>query len=178
MKTQQLIHDSTKYDGSLHYRYPVEVISQSENHLAVYRGPEVRLESYRGVFNSGFQALSIYFANAYYNVTVAWQPDWEPRMHYVNIATPASWNAERIQWTDMDLDLIIRAENGEIIIDDEDEFDEHIVKFTYPKPLIDTCRNELEKIHAAMVRRDGIFDREIFDWRPGALLRPEFLAAM
>ncbi|MBT3273904.1 MAG: DUF402 domain-containing protein [Spirochaetales bacterium] len=160
-------HHTTKYDGSLHYRFPVEIIGTDEDTLIVYRGPDQLLETYRGNFTANMHSLQIFYRKFYHNIAIAWNRDWTPRMHYVNIATPADWNNERVTAVDMDLDLILKPDRHDVIVDDEHEFDKHIDLFHYPAELIEACRKELERLHAAMTSRKGIYDTRIFSWRPG-----------
>ncbi len=170
---KDFLHHTTKYDGSLHYRFPVEIVSADEDTLIVYRGPDEEIHSYRGSFPTETHALLLYYRNHYHNIFIAWNRDWTPLMHYVNIATPASWNGEKVTAVDMDLDLIRRSGEDEVIIDDENEFSTHKDLFGYPQNLITSCREELDRLYSAMTARKGIYDDRIFSWRPGDMVDAE-----
>ena len=78
---------------------------------------------------------------------------------------------------DLDLDLIRRVAQRDILIDDEDEFEAHIGEYAYPDDLVAVCRWELERVRRAMEEGRGPLSDEAFDWRPGdeldeALLLP------
>ena len=125
-----MLLDTTKYDESLHYRFAVEPVYRGEDTLAVYRGPDGMLESYRGTLRAKEHVLIVFYSNQYYNVAIHWNHDWSPLMHYVNIATPATWDDERVTAIDLDLDVIRVARDGRILIHDEDEFAEHAVSMS------------------------------------------------
>ena len=170
-----MLHHTTKYDGTIHYRFPVDVVHESGDVIVVYRAHGVRMHSYRGTFSSDWHSLFFFYADRYHNVAVAWMPDWTPRLHYVNIATPASWADGTLSAVDLDLDLILQARDGQIILDDEDEFQEHIDVFGYPQHLVRTCRNETSRIEQAMKERRGVFSDAAFEWRPGDDVDPLML---
>lgn len=170
-----IIHHTTKYDGSIHYRYPVEIIAQTDTAIAVFVAANVPLHSYRGDFRTTMHILQLFFADVYHNISIAWEYDWSPRMHYVNIATPATWNDGRVTAIDLDLDLILKPETDKIILDDEDEFTAHIDRFGYPDELIRRCRAEVDRLWPAMEARTGVFGHDIFHWRPEDDLDPASL---
>jgi protein associated with RNAse G/E len=174
---RSIIQHTTKYDGTIHYRFPAEVVAESEEALALYRKPGVPFESYRDNRIGENHMLILFYQNRYHNVEIAWKADWEPAMHYLNIASPAEWDRVVVTAVDLDLDLIRRA-TGEILIDDEDEFELHIERFHYPKELIDRCRSELERLHIAMQERRGILSDQIFDWRPAGTVHESLLTAV
>ena len=163
-------HHTTKYDGSLHYQFDAEIVESSENAIVIYRGTGVKVRSYRGELLSETQLVVFFYGDRYHNVVIVWNSDWTPKMHYVNIALPARWNGERVSAVDMDLDIVRKASTGEMFVDDEDEFAQHIDKFGYSDDLIEKCRSEVTRIQGAMKGRQGIFSDEIFRWRPGAAI--------
>ena len=162
---RSIIHHTTKYDGTIHYRYQVEVVAESKETIALYRKPGVEVESYRGKGVGQNHMLILFYKNRYHNVVISWNADWLPDMHYLNITSPAEWDTRSVSSVDLDLDLIRRA-TGEVFVDDEDEFEQHIDRFHYPKELVDRCRGELARLQVAMQERRGILSDRIFDWRP------------
>ena len=69
---------------------------------------------------------------------------------YANISTPAylqchkELRSERLIWIDLDLDLIV-LEDFSALVDDEDEFLEHIGLMNYPNWLVKKARNGLAR---------------------------------
>lgn len=76
---------------------------------------------------------------------------------YVDMSTEIGWLRMRHGWevnsVDMDLDVIRSIKHG-VFIDDEDEFDEHIVKFEYPAALTAEMRETAQQVYQQV--RDGI----------------------
>lgn len=161
-----MLLNTTKYDGSLHYRFMTQTVYEDSDTLAVYRGADEEIHSYRGSFTADNHMLNIFFATRYHNIVIMWNRDWTPHMHYVNIATPATWNESRVTAVDMDLDIIRRAGEERVILDDEDEFEHHTGVMEYPEELVDRCLREAEAIRRRVIHRQGIFDNRVFQWRP------------
>lgn len=159
---------STKYDGSLHYRYPATLVREDQNLLVLYMRPGTPIESYRGAMVAESHSLQFYWANRDYNLHVNWYADWRPRTHYINIATPAAWHDGTLRFVDLDLDVIWRATSGEVILDDEDEFAEHQARFGYPADLIARARGGGDEVRDLIARRIYPFDGSLHAWRPDA----------
>jgi protein associated with RNAse G/E len=159
---------STKYDGSLHYRYPSTLVRAEQNLLMLYIGPGTPVESYRGSMIGENHSLQLYWTDRHYNLHVSWYADWRPRIHYVNVATPATWHDGTLRFVDLDLDVIWRAATGEVILDDEDEFAEHQVRFGYPADLIARARDSGDEVREMIARRIYPFDGSLHAWRPDA----------
>ncbi len=158
---------STKFDGSLHYRFPVSVVERRDTMLAIWIHAGEQLESYRGVRRATSHYLGLYWTDRHYNVEALFHPDWRPKRYYVNIASPADWSDGTLRLIDLDLDLIMPAEAGEPMVDDEDEFEAHQVRWGYPPELVARCRQTCEAVADEMRRRTGLFDGRLFQWRPG-----------
>ena len=89
-------------------------------------------------------------------------------MHYVNIATPATWDDGTLRFVDLDLDVIWRADSGEVILDDEDEFALHQVRFGYPSDLIEQARRSGEEVRELIARSAST--RSTAAYSPGGLM--------
>ena len=162
-----LVH-STKYDGSLHYRYATTLVREDANLLMLYMAPGTSVESYRGGGIAEQHHLQLYWSDRPYNLHVSWYADWRSRMHYVNIATPAVWSADRLSFIDLDLDVIWRSGTDEVILDDEDEFALHQVRYGYPSDLIERSRRASDEVRQLIAQRSYPFDGSLHAWRPHA----------
>ncbi len=158
---------SRKYDGSLHYRFPVTPVEERDGLLAVWLRAGERLDSYRGSRTTTSHYLCLYWTDRYCNVEALFHPDWRPKRYYVNIATPADWSDGTLRCVDLDLDLIMPHDAADPVVDDEDEFVLHSAKWSYPADLIATCRETCEAVAERMRRNAPPFDGRLFDWRPG-----------
>jgi hypothetical protein len=72
---------------------------------------------------------------------------------YVDIATPPRWDGAVARTVDLDLD-VIRLVDGEVYVDDEDEFAEHQVAFGYPSDVVARALASSDRVHTAV--RDAL----------------------
>jgi hypothetical protein len=68
---------------------------------------------------------------------------------YVDMTTPAVWEGATLRAVDLDLD-VVKGFNGRVIVDDEDEFADHQVRFGYPPEVVEAARASCEQVHAAV----------------------------
>lgn len=156
---------STKYDGSHHYRYLMEVVAVEPDRLLAFSPAGTPMDSYRGRFPARDHVLNVHLRDRDWNLTVHWQADWAPRSHYVNIALPSTWDDGTLRFVDLDLDVIWRAD-GLLVLDDEDEFDEHRVRWGYPQEVVDRCWAAVAEVKALIEKRAAPFDGNLYYWRP------------
>jgi hypothetical protein len=64
---------------------------------------------------------------------------------YVDMCTVARWSGREVSMVDLDLDVILRAD-GNLILDDEDEFDEHRVALGYPDDVVRLARDSSREV--------------------------------
>ena len=166
-----ILHDTTKYDGSLHYRFESEVIDETETSLLLYSPPGIPMESYKGSHRPQRHVLTLFCKDHYHNYCVMWNKDWSPHIHYINILLPPRWDQTKVQAVDMDLDVLRPAEESTVYVDDEDEFELHKEKFRYPQDIIQRCVQEKEAMVKALQASKGILSKEAFRWRPGASVK-------
>lgn len=163
-----MLAHSTKYDGSLHYRYPTRLVHQEPELLVVYAGSGTIINGYRHVDFAGTQhSLGLLWPDRHYNLWVKWEPDWTPACQYVNIATPASWDHGMFRFIDLDLDLIHEPDTAEPRLDDADEFERHAKTFGYPADLVARCWAAVDEVRDLFAGRVWPFDGSLYHWRPG-----------
>lgn len=80
-----------------------------------------------------------------------------PVKTYVDIATPPFWDVLVLRSTDLDLDVAIGVD-GEVWVEDEDEFAEHQVAYGYPADVIATAQASCVRVHAMMLAGATPFD--------------------
>ena len=84
--------------------------------------------------------------------------------HFVDVATPPVWSSEnRYEMVDLDLDLA-RAQNGDVHVEDEDEFEIHQIKYGYTEEMIDRAVQETALIVAALKNREEPFFETAAEW--------------
>lgn len=86
-------------------------------------------------------------------------PDGGPVTVYVDVTTPPRWDGGTVHTVDLDLD-VIRRPGGEVVVDDEDEFEEHRVAFGYPGHVVvtarETCARLVVDVTAGRAPYDGL----------------------
>ena len=72
---------------------------------------------------------------------------------YVDVTTPAVWNSDaHVTVIDLDLDIVLRRD-GHLYLDDEDEFEDHLVEYAYPEDLIRSARRTASELMDAVAAR-------------------------
>ena len=99
---------------------------------------------------------------------------------YVDIATPGRWDGTVLRAVDLDLDVIrmtdplpasvyAEAEKagrvaGEVFVDDEDEFAEHQVAYSYPADVVESAQASCDRVVAAVRARQAPYDGTARPW--------------
>jgi hypothetical protein len=139
-----------KYDGSLHWHSVLRRLGEDEHGLWLGWGRNHRMA--RGA------EPPITLDEAF--VQLIRREDWwcgsfnaAPRNTevYCDITTVAAWTApDEISLIDLDLDVLRFRDGTPPLIDDEDEFLEHQVRYSYPPEVIASARTTADKLLAAV----------------------------
>ena len=141
-----------KYDESLHWHQWMEWLGEDE--YGVWLGGRVGAVSQRG------EGLKLTAEEAH--VQLFPRDKWftaifndAPRMTeiYCDITTPVEFSDDRVTMIDLDLDVIKRRD-GSVLVDDEDEFAEHQVKFGYPAEIIEQAQASCDWLVGAVVNEE------------------------
>ena len=76
---------------------------------------------------------------------------------YVDMTTPPVWDGRTVRAVDLDLD-VIRMQSGWVVVDDEDEFEEHQVELGYPDDVIALAERTRDRVHAAVLDETSPYD--------------------
>jgi hypothetical protein len=68
-----------------------------------------------------------------------------PLFVYVDVTAPPYWHGTTLHAVDLDLDVVRRAD-GEVFVDDEDEFADHQVQFGYPPDVVREARSSADRL--------------------------------
>ena len=82
---------------------------------------------------------------------------------YVDITAPVTWSGSVVTAIDLDLD-VVRLSDGEVFVDDEDEFAEHQVEFEYPAEVIAAARASGDRVHALVAGERAPYDGSHVAW--------------
>ena len=164
-----------KWDGSLNRRATLEVLDDGPEGLWAWMPRGTLVE--RADASYAYPCDAVAFAPAGEH----WQATWLFDHHtglYVDLALPARLEGDRLVAVDLDLD-VVRRRDGTVEVLDRDEFDDHRVRFGYPRDLVD----RIEAVAADVADRvalgrppftvspaDGRLDRAIAERRAGSRL--------
>ncbi len=137
----------TKWGGGRHWEFPVTVLGVDA--LGVWCGAPVgtRLERPGAAFTSEFGWVTLFptgrpWAASYYDSAA------QRIAVYVDVTTPAVWTGSEVTMVDLDLDVIV-TRDGDLLLDDEDEFIEHQVTLGYPPEIVELARDSADQLMAA-----------------------------
>jgi hypothetical protein len=83
---------------------------------------------------------------------------------YVDICSPPVWTSDdRVEAFDLDLDVAI-AQDGTLSVLDEDEFDDHRVRYSYPDELVVGAQAATEYVVRSIENGHGPFGGVAKDW--------------
>lgn len=167
---------STKYDGSLHYAFPLMSVAQAPGLRVAWQEPGAPMRSYRGDGLTQHHSLHFYWSDLPFNLTVMWRPGWVARSLYVNIATPATWDDDLVRFVDLDLDVSLQHQAQGPVVEDRDEFEERRVAWGYPPDLVARAETSVERVLDLFRRRHRPFCPTLFDWRPDRPLPADCMA--
>lgn len=93
---------------------------------------------------------------------------------YIDVTTPPVWDGGVLRAVDLDLDVIRLTEHhhrgpvagraGEVVVDDEDEFEEHRVAFGYPATVVEAARLSCDRLVAAVRAGTAPYDGTHLRW--------------
>jgi hypothetical protein len=83
---------------------------------------------------------------------------------YVDMTTPPVWDGSTVRAVDLDLD-VIRGLDGDVVVDDEDEFAEHRVAFGYPPEVVVLAEASRDRVRAAVLEEHAPYDGSHQRWQ-------------
>ncbi len=144
-----------KYGGSLHWHHHARVLGEDEH--GVWVGCPSGMIAQRGhepptVFE--FASVILFPRDAWW--TAAFNAPPHKAEIYCDITTVPVRGDDRITMVDLDLD-VLRMRDGRLILDDEDEFAEHQVRYAYPGEIIRQAERSAAWLMEAVGSRTGPF---------------------
>ncbi|MEU6408583.1 DUF402 domain-containing protein [Microbispora sp. NPDC046933] len=144
-----------KYGGSLHWHHHARVLGEDEH--GVWAGCPSGMIAQRGhepptVFE--FASVILFPRDAWW--TAAFNAPPHKAEIYCDITTVPVRGDGRITMADLDLD-VLRMRDGRLILDDEDEFAEHQVRYAYPEEIIRQAERSAAWLMEAVGARTGPF---------------------
>lgn len=82
---------------------------------------------------------------------------------YVDMTTVPRWHGRTLRAVDLDLD-VVEALDHSVHVDDQDEFDEHRVAWSYPREVVDLAMATRDLVRTAVSGRMPPFDGRSAAW--------------
>ncbi len=152
-----------KYPDRLHWRHDMVRLGEDEHGIWVglHKGGTVQ-RGHEPARRHPHDMVSVIAEDAWF--IPIFSPT-DPRFRlYVDICTPPIWTSnDRIEAFDLDLDVAV-APGGSVSVLDEDEFDEHRAKYSYPEELVVGARTATERVLRAVESAQSPFNGVADDW--------------
>jgi protein associated with RNAse G/E len=142
---------ATKYDGVAHWIQPFRVVSDDGQLLVTEYRARTPIFTSRGEFRSPYDSRVYFWRERWFNVFRLSRPGCALALWYCNVTTPPRLDGTHLSYVDLDLDVAVRPD-GCIDLLDEDEFEEHQVKYRYPAAIVSHARQAAMEV-AGLARR-------------------------
>jgi uncharacterized protein len=154
----------TKYDGSLHWHMTARYLGEDEHGIwlgapartPVQRGsepPVILMEPWVELVPDGLWWTATFNA-----------PPARTEI-YCDIGTPPRWpHPAEVTMADLDLDVLRRREDQQVLIVDQDEFAEHQVRYQYPAEVISQAEQAAAWLDDAISTRTEPFGSHYLTW--------------
>jgi len=160
-----------KWGGGRHYEFTMSRLGEDEHGVWLGAPPRTTIWRPGATFPSSTEWVTC-FARA-----AGWTASFYPREEhdmaaYVDITTPPSWSRDEergldvVAMVDLDLDVVLRV-NGELLIDDADEFEEHRQSLGYPKDVVAVAESTTAAVFASIAAGDEPFPSVGQAWLAG-----------
>jgi hypothetical protein len=165
-----------KWGGGRHYEFAMSRLGEDEHGvwLGAPGGTTFRRPGY--AFTASVERVCCFAQDAGW--TAAFLPrDRHDIATYVDITTVPVWTrdgaSDVVSMIDLDLDVVLGVD-GSLLIDDEDEFEEHQVSLAYPAEIVALARSTTTAVFDAITAGDEPFHSIGQSWLAGyaATLRP------
>ncbi|GAA2307390.1 DUF402 domain-containing protein [Streptomyces violaceusniger] len=125
-----------KYDGTLHWNLRMRRLGEDDHGVWLgLPGGGVMRKGYGPMVSIACAHVVLIPRDAWW--TAAFNAPPRETEIYCDIATPAEWrSSHEVSMVDLDLDVLRKRTDGSTLMDDEDEFAEHQVRYGYPADVI------------------------------------------
>lgn len=123
-----------KFDGSLHWHHPGRYLGEDE--YGRWVGCEAGTIGRRGYEPEvvwEFAFVILFPRDAWW--TAAFNAEPKTTRVYCDVTTTPRWHGDEVTAIDLDLD-VLRFDDGRTVLDDQDEFLEHQVRYGYPPEIV------------------------------------------
>jgi len=158
----------TKYDGAPHWEYDLVVVGVDEHGVWVGGAPGGHIARPGLEFVSDAHWVTLYPHDGWWVATFNDSAGTFSSRIYVDVTTQSTWwhrpdGVLSVSAVDLDLD-VIRRFTGELLIDDEDEFEQHRDEMGYPDSVVNGARQAADRLVDRMGRRAEPFEDVAEGW--------------
>ncbi|MBB2912104.1 hypothetical protein FHS43_003384 [Streptosporangium becharense] len=138
-----------KYDGSLHWHHRGLLLGEDEH--GVWTGCVAGSSGHKGdgppvVWPYAF--VMLFPRDGWWTAVFNAAPN--DVEIYCDVSTVPRWSDGEVTMVDLDLDVIRMRGNGRVFLDDEDEFEEHRVRYAYPPDVVENARAAADRLLEAV----------------------------
>jgi uncharacterized protein len=154
----------TKFDGSLHWHQVMHYLGEDEH--GIWLGAPAGSTARRGseppiVLEQPF--VELIPDGQWWTATFNGAP--ARTEIYCDIGSPPQWpHPGEVTMVDLDLDVLRRREDQQVLVVDEDEFAEHQVRYQYPAEVIAAAERATAWLAGAIGARAEPFGAVYLDW--------------
>jgi len=154
--------DYRKWGGSQHYRWTARLLGEDAQGRWLGVLPGNRVTGPDGtVYHGTRHSVMLVPRGAWW---VARYPETGRFEVYVDIAAPATWDGDRVEIVDLDLDVVRWREDRRVEVLDVDEFEEHRVRYGYPPDVVAHARAAADDIVSRVSAGDEPFGSAPTGW--------------
>jgi protein associated with RNAse G/E len=154
---QKISVQSYKYGERLHYEWETIVLERTDAYVLVLSEYGRKLRHYTRGQTFTMNSWTLEWFSLVDGFTVSADVrDGGIHRYYCNINLPATFEEDVLRFVDLDLDYVYRDGSWKVI--DEDEFEEHRIRYSYPADVVAFARSELRRLQKRIERREFPFD--------------------
>jgi predicted RNA-binding protein associated with RNAse of E/G family len=160
-----------KWGGGRHYEFAMSRLGTDEHGVWLGAPAETTIQRPGYVFTASVEWVCCFARDAGW--TAAFHPrDRHDIATYVDITTIPEWSrdgdpaSDVVSMVDLDIDVIQRV-SGELLIDDEDEFEQHRHSLGYPAEIVRLAQSTTAAVYAAIAGGDEPFNSVGQSWLAG-----------
>ncbi len=154
----------TKYDGSLHWHQTMQYLGEDVN--GIWLGARAGATAQRGSEPPvRYDAPSVQLVPVGQWWTAVFNDTPARAEIYCDISTPPQWTtADEVTMIDLDLDVVRRRSDHQVLLLDQDEFAAHQVRYGYPPEVISHAEQAAAWLLAAVSADAEPFRSVYHDW--------------
>lgn len=150
-----------KYDGREHYEQQLQLVERDDRHLVLSgsKGRKLIHHTRDAVYTFDEETLEYFFTDRWYTAALVFDDTGKVIHVYCNIACPSVIKDEIVEFTDLDVDVVVI--DGIIEVIDIDEFNEHRELYGYSSKLEKKVFDTVRQVKNDIEQRIFPFNRDI-----------------